>query len=716
MLQELASLLDSDSEIAILACQLRFQFAIDPQFQAGKKEMDEASKWLVRACELGSKFHRGLAFRFHQVFDQPIPEKIAIEWLEDAAADGSSIAIESLQTHFPNRLLRLRQGLDSTFKIRAGCNLEHRGIVDLNPESPHLGTVPPTDHGTEFDQLFATINITTDMNQVNENARFLLEHCRNGNYTECKRLLEKGVLVLHNDNSPSALHWLVSFQNEEQMEDIAVRLLGNGAVLNHWEDMDNVDILNGDIRGTPLHWAVWQRNTSAVRVLTKLDPDPQSENVDRAVLLAATLHFPDVLELLQHWITARRTSSYNVFPAVIMACMTGPFLIPRLLHRDSHCREADMLKAFCCLLTMGNLSKEERSSIVMCTILHNNSILLRYLLENLIPKERQDMIDTFWLYFVIEAGFYEAFEVLTEANIGLPHMNINALAGPALTALQVCAVTHQRNLAFATRLIEMGWPADARTPEVYYTPFCIALMNGMYDYANLLLQRGANKDILLGIGHGGRKTPAFILLTIWPETPISRLKYLLEYLPNHGYGHINFIGFPGLGANLLYPVAFNIWASYRSGRHMAEILKYILSMLHDRSCLNSLDRLGVSVIGIAAINGSAECCRILIEAGADVNAGLSRPLSSAQKRLKALRDEEQLNSGAGLAGERKLAADRCARAEETINLLERHGAQGNNFIGFNVNLWEKIAQGKFRPPSAEVDFFIMYGCCSGDLC
>ena len=156
----------------------------------------------------------------------------------------------------------------------------------------------------------------------------------------------------------------------------------------------------------------------------------------------------------------------------------------------------------------------------------------------------------------------------------------------------------------------------------------MAVQVGLYDVASLLLQHGANKDATTR--WLGGSTVAFRILHQWPDVPISRVKYLLEELPRQGFGHVNFIGYPGSGRNLLYAFASAVWSHYRSSYRFGETMKHILSMMADKRCLNEIDRMNCTALNTAARTGNLEVVRTLIEAGADVNGGLGvAPLDAA---------------------------------------------------------------------------------------
>lgn len=65
-----------------------------------------------------------------------------------------------------------------------------------------------------------------------------------------------------------------------------------------------------------------------------------------------------------------------------------------------------------------------------------------------------------------------------------------------------------------------------------------------------------------------------------------------------------------------------VWSHYRSSYKFGETMKYILSMMADKRCLNEIDRMGCAAPNMAARTRNVEVVRTLIEAGADINGEL----------------------------------------------------------------------------------------------
>ena len=204
-----------------------------------------------------------------------------------------------------------------------------------------------------------------------------------------KSLLERGASATQmKEDSPSALHWLAAFRDDQEIVDITNLLLRNGAILDCWVD-DEDDLLLGKVHGTPLHWSIWYHNMSAIRILTKLDPKPCRRNFERAVFLASALHFYDVLSLLNDWSRSKLSapsSGIDMNSALMLALKDDVCGLVRLLRHDQSTLTRDMLETFDILFEMHEFSKADADLIhvmVMNSILQNNAEIFRFFVVRL---------------------------------------------------------------------------------------------------------------------------------------------------------------------------------------------------------------------------------------------------------------------------------------------------------------------------------------------
>jgi ankyrin repeat protein len=335
-------------------------------------------------------------------------------------------------------------------------------------------------------------------------------------------------------------------------------------------------------------------------------------------------------------------------------------------------------------------------------------MLFRYVLRrfkrNIWIDRLTDPIEGFHFY-PITGGYRGIFEALIDYGILTPATEIGEAK---YRPLQACCFSRQRDLYFARRLLEIGCLANdiGKTDKAMWTPFQIAVKMGLYDIATLFLEHGADKDYVQG--WLGGCTPVHELMNTWPDVPISRLKYMLEEIPRLGFGHVNFISWPGAGGNVMYPLAMSLWASYTSGFRLAETARYILSQIEDKSQLNKVDRIGATALRVAAAWGNVEIIQLLIEAGCDVNLGVGwTPLRNAKdwlsdcvkREMKALKE---VKNNSGLGSELRLARMMRLRAEETVELLIRHGAIERRTLESTQNTRNYIMSGQGRLPSFEV--------------
>ena len=178
------------------------------------------------------------------------------------------------------------------------------------------------------------------------------------------------------------------------------------------------------------------------------------------------------------------------------------------------------------------------------------------------------------------------------------------------------------------------------------------------------------------------------------------MRFLLEALPQEGFGHVNFIAWPGGHGNILHQFATSPWAHYRSSYMVTETMKYIISMIGDKRCLNELSHFGVTALGMAAQHGSFAICQVLLESGTDPNAGLTRtPLNAALEWLDRCIIREEKARGTTEPGEKRLAAKLRKEAQDTVDLLVYYGGINKQTP---MNLVSAITRGEFKFPAAEV--------------
>jgi ankyrin repeat protein len=584
LLEDLRTLQKS-SHAASLATNLSFQFAISSPFQLGERDFDHCCQLLFQMCNLGSPTHRSIVHRFHQIHGRDLPDTFDSRWLDDAANGGSYFATKSLSTSFHEQYEQWRESLER-----------------------------------ESSRLYAT---------ESAGRQLLVARCRLGDYTGCKDLLNAGVSAVPIDEtSPSALHWLISFTNESEIWDLALDMIDHGADLDFSFDNEEADFLFGATDGTPLHWAIWYRNLTLIRILLAIDPKPTKENLERSIFLAATFHFHDVLEIFQSLIKSGNLTTYAGIDMkeVILYSMAPEMAFIRLLHHGKSVAIAGN-KTLGVLFQMHNPSQDLIEQLLELTTMQNNPGLFRYLLSRLsaagakkIPRIKAHA----WLIYSMSAGFLEVFNAIFES--GLVQFDEYFLDG-GVTGPQLCCILRQRNPIFLQRFLDLGCEVDSVgvSETVKFAPFAMAVQNGLYECANLLLKYGADKDF--SAGWLGGTTTAFTILLTWPDVPISRMRYLLQDLPRLGFGHINFIGWPGAGGNLFYALAMSHWAHYTASYRSPQTFKYILSMMAHRDCLDQIDRMGCTAINMASRDGKLEICRLLLEAGVNPNTGLGHVTS-----------------------------------------------------------------------------------------
>ncbi|RDL39406.1 uncharacterized protein BP5553_03746 [Venustampulla echinocandica] len=651
----------STLELARYTGWLLFQFTSGPQFQAVTKRAEDCCAILIRLCQLDSAYAKGTVVRFHELHGLEV-DGLDPEWLEAAASNGSYYAAESLRLLYPEKHKWLMQS---------------HLIFEATPSPP------------------------------DEKMYRLIDCFRAGDYEGSRVMLKNGVTAHPPEiGTVSALHWLVSFEDPKHIDDLLELLLENGAVLEAFEgEMD--DFIFGRAVGTPLHWAVWHRNIYLVRALTRAIDEPDQENVNRAIIIAAAMHFPDALEALKDWIVSLKDSTpsaYNWQGALESATNSTIYQLPRRFrHGDKKLPEA-LERTMDIILSIQKPAPIEVQAMFSTARRYNQPALLRYLFNRLDIGNRNGFFKESGSDIVLESlvmGFREVFEMYIEKGLVTPQTEHWT---DKFTTLQICCITRQRDPEFAKRLLEIGCHVDGvgSTEASSWTPFMIAVSLGLYDIAIMLLEHGADKDYISG--RLGGNTATMNLMRSWPDIPISRLRFLLEEVPRLGFGHVTFWGWPGAGGNILYALSCNHWASYATGSRLEETAKYILSQMADKSCLNKIDKLGATALRMACANGNLEICRALIDAGQDVNLALGfSPLRNAIEWSEKCKKREKRafanHNGPGREG--RLAQTLRVRSEKTIELLIANGAVDRGVHESIRNTMDYMANGQWQKPSFE---------------
>jgi hypothetical protein len=439
-----------------------------------------------------------------------------------------------------------------------------------------------------------------------------------------------------------------------------------------------------------------------------VDNNPKTSDLNRALFIAAGMHFHDAFDILKTWALGLKDSiraQCDWRTALMCVAECNTWQLPRRLRHGYKNLSRTFEQTMNSVSAVHRPSKEDMWPLYQAAVSQNHDLLLRYMFNRLTLGKRQDILNSTNLDIVVISicmGFREIFELCIETGILGPETGHGK---QKWKALQVCCFGRQRDQAFVRRLLEIGCPVDGASDnaQATWTPFAIAVSLGLYDIAILLLEHGADKDHLLG--WLGGSTVTMNLLQNWPDIPISRLKFLLEEIPRLGFGHVTFWGWPGAGGNLLYALAFSHWSSYTAGYRLGETAKYILSQLADKSCLNQIDKLGATALRMACASGNLEICRALIQAGQDVNLSVGySPLRNAIDWENECRKREKkaLANKSGAGSERRLATTILKRAEETIQLLVDNGAVNRGFFESMQNTHGYVASGQWQPPSFAV--------------
>jgi len=667
LISDLHAISGRDGIVSAMATQLAFTFATGAEWPIGNRGPERCCELLMHLCRSGLESYQAIAPAYFALVGIPLSENFDWEWVETAALENYYMAAWSLGRFQPEMYSQWGSSLIASAK----------------------------EDGMDPSEL-------------------LHVYLRLGHYSDAMSLLRDGVYPINDPGSPSAMHWLCSFENEADIRSLADTLIQSGAVVDEWIDKyATSEFVAGKSNGTPMHWAIIYRNLAAIKVLRDLDPTPDPRNATEAFGLAASLHFSDVLEELEGWILrglmASNTNgaiheSTNPWSGVACAVLSGHSHLARLLRNGNSGFGSAAVKTLDICLRMVKLNDEQIMSCITTASISANPILFRHVLKTFRSttqkKEHRALIDESF-NSVVSRGQYQQFEVLLETGL-FQRDTIFYKGQYSLT--QVVCMLRQRDISFMQRVLQLGCDPDALGPEKKdeISPFTFAVIYGLYDVASLLVRSGANKDFVNGVLGG--QTVAMRIFTAWPDMPVSRVQYLLEALPQEGLGHIRFEdACPGLGCNLLYAFAFCAWGPYRSSNRLAENVKFVVSKLADFKQLNQIDRMGTTALGIAARACNYVMCKALIERGADVNLGMARsPLNGALEILEQRIEREKKSRTCFTPREKELAQKLVVEAENCVRLLRANGAIDKGQVGSFGNIFNALSTGSIRLPDPQV--------------
>ena len=201
-----------------------------------------------------------------------------------------------------------------------------------------------------------------------ELASTLTKACQYGHFTLAMLLSSHCKEMLDEEGSPSPLHWLFMFNDEEARKLATVLIFGaskdhenaNGLcknVINTMSRLDSRSIFLPEhclhLTGSPLHWAVWTRNLSVVSTLIEFGADPHLARFDTSIPefypehplfsctpfeLAVALHLPEICDTIWKGTSRSRQedlASPDVFHIIGLASL--PFQ-RYMIHGADHAR------------------------------------------------------------------------------------------------------------------------------------------------------------------------------------------------------------------------------------------------------------------------------------------------------------------------------------------------------------------------------------------
>jgi serine/threonine protein kinase/ankyrin repeat protein len=417
---------------------------------------------------------------------------------------------------------------------------EYESCLRPPPDSEEASD-PPPDDGYRFDKIYVnhkghgllhmaavkgklpTIHhlykkYLCDINLKNQSHgdTALICACRTGRFDVAMWCLDNGANPNGGDFcEESPLHCITPFSDSE-METLVSRLISAGAdieknseasrkdvrgILADWEDSFSMTL-------TPLGRAVLKQSLPAVKVLLKHGASTTAKRVDRnranqsPVELAAVLTLPDVLEeLLRHTDDAVRVfDECELLDAARSGNITpyDPLSLQSRLVRRGSAYKKDLQRTLEILHerrrkhTAEKDQTEHPSGKHLCNeILLGNTDIVSALLS--LGHSAAGSPEFRPLATAVKANHAAIFDLLVSHSHGL--LAPVEADEPSLLHVLAQRLPHApRDLTIAKYLLAYGTPVDPSTPN-RPSPLVLAILNGFYELADLLVTHGAGQSI-----------------------------------------------------------------------------------------------------------------------------------------------------------------------------------------------------------------------------
>lgn len=658
-----------------------FTLAVDAlRHTENPESRGECMVWLIRSAQNGNQTAQSLVYRFSKSLDCQLAAEVRAsleEWLIDAAQRNYPAAQQDLHKVHSSETCelvwkRIRSryagmgwsrfaNLYSTQEISlTECDTKLRNRLDQAMASPSFSasslyvnkrgdTILHFAASAGFEEVVKLWSgrMPTSVNATGADSETpLLIACRSGHGSIVRLLLEMGAdPTIPSSNGDTPLHWLVAFQRDET-GDITKALVTAGANVNAEAKAIRFEFapLCNYEAGTPLHRSVGKGNIDGVRALLAFGASATSaggrEDEISPVSLAATLHYPDILDALLRSLRDPLAATHpHAGLSLLAIAIRGELIYGERFsqiarHGDSWweeaCKTFDIIRRWGGERHMRGFPPGMRCAGTTPLLLASTFNLpetVRYLLEN----GCQDDINTqspHWLdggrytplVKSIFLGLKGVFSVLLErgADATQIHADENWYDLPPL---YLCAAAGHGDAYFAEALLSRGTLVNGfeNTDREFETPFACALRSRCFGLAKWLLEHGANPHIEyskgLMIEMSYVSSVLGFLIKEQTRSSLVCIDWLLREVPDVGFTVSSKHNY-----SVLHALALSRqWESeYESNSAAPLVLNTILE--HFKPSLeqiNQQDTSGQTALWLAVAMGNRHLVEQLVKKGAD---------------------------------------------------------------------------------------------------
>ncbi|CUS10339.1 unnamed protein product [Tuber aestivum] len=638
----------SDSAHAHQASFQLFQLLLGRYGEGVTSASEMAIVWLSHYADSGG--YDGIGHLVGRIFDAlgaQLDDEIPFQaLLRQGALKGSHTAFEDLKEYYPDAydetLALFREcggamGMTQQSALFPWVDVSSlQGIADAIEESSgvELCDIRVTEdqdtllhcaaRSGYLEVVQCLISMGMDVNIINGLGETpLLAASRAGHYEVSGYLMEAGAGADKTSIfGEGPIHFLPFF-DDQHIDSISELMVQNGADVNELSKANPRVGEHGFLGHSPLHYAVVRNHIASIRALLRLGADPYAKTEDgSAIRWACLLCRAEALDMMVA-ASSRRLSSEDSRPEPLAEAVLGP--ANRLENIKEHGGNHENAK----IATLKVLDKykainyKDMNDCGQHTVLHYAVLagyptVVNYLLAHTPSKQHLD-IGYFGKTPLMEAiymGYRDVFEALLchGADVHLPL----AATWRCASYLHVCAFAGHRDLFFPEQLLKHGALVD-QLDEAGRTPFALAVIEGNYPVADLLLQHGADRDYVY---EGFTALARFLEIPL----PLKGVKYLMTCKSNPERPPPSFICSPRSGRNVFHAIAAAGTDAEKASVEMKGIFRYLQELWPGGEHINACDRTGIPPLGVAVAHPKVDLINMMIAAGADADLGPLPPL------------------------------------------------------------------------------------------